>query len=746
MASTYSWNTTATGTWATGADWTNGATGVSPTVASGDLADIFTHTTIVVSDTTSGAGALWLNNTSGSGLAQINVGTSDKLTITNAGTIQNGKISLGALGGTASFGTLILNGGTVSITQATGTVAVGAGGFTESSGTFSPTKGVLTDAGGLSVSGGTFSDNANTTISGLANFTGGTDSFGGANSPAISVGTLTVGSAATLTLNNGTDTVTTGAVTNNGTMTMAGGTLVASAAGISNAGAISGFGKLSGGALSGAGSVTASGGTLTINDTDSSTLTIANGAGNILNLSAAQSGITVNFAGSAGELELSDFTTGTPDSLNFASSTVNGMFVNTTTVATNKITLVGPTEANISATYTPSTATTGTLSISDSSGVITTISLTGLTGTTGGSEFANWSGSTTTTDVWLSNSLCFAAGTQIRTARGDVAVEALAEGDLTVTHTGEHRPIKWIGYRRLDLTRHTHPNLAAPVRVRRGAFGENLPCRDLVVSPDHCMFVDGKLIPAKLLINEMSIVQERDTRVVEYYHVELDRHAVLLAEGLPVESYLDTGNRTFFSNAGLALVLHPEFHVNAGLRCWETDACAPLAVSAEAVEPVWRKLADRAEAFGYARPAIATTEDADLHLVANGRSIRPISADRGCHVFVLPPGTAAVQLASRAGAPSDVVPYLEDWRQLGVAVSRIVVRSSTEQSEIPADHPALTQGWHAAEHDGPALWRWTDGHARLPIAMSAEPLTVEVHVRQSATYRLDTAEPKRLVA
>ena len=106
-----------------------------------------------------------------------------------------------------------------------------------------------------------------------------------------------------------------------------------------------------------------------------------------------------------------------------------------------------------------------------------------------------------------------------------------------------------------------------------------------MLSPDHCLFLDGKLIPAKLLINDMTIVQERETRFVSYYHVELEHHAVLLAEGAPVESYLDTGNRAFFSNASLALVLHPESTVNAGLKCWERDACAPLAVSQPAVGP-----------------------------------------------------------------------------------------------------------------------------------------------------------------
>ncbi|HEY1932769.1 MAG TPA: Hint domain-containing protein [Acetobacteraceae bacterium] len=754
MASTYSWNTSSTGTWATStADWTNvntTTTGTAPTVAAGDLAEITVKTTITVADTTSGAGSLSLS--AASGVAEISVSASDKLTITNAGTIlSGGKLILGAAGGEASLGSVVVNGGTIAITQATGTLLAGSGGFSESSGLFSPATGVFNDTGNLSVSGGTFSDNTKgSTISGIASFTGGTDSFGGTNSAPISIGTLTVGgaSAGKLTLDSGTDTIAgTSATTinSNGTLAMNGGTLVAGSAGITDSGLITGFGALSGGALSGAGSVTASGGTLTINDTDSSALTVANSASNILNLSAAQSGITVSFAGAAGALELSDFSIGTPDSLNFASSTVAGMNVNTSQTATNEIILTGPTESGVKAVFTGS-GTSGSLQISDSTGVITTISLTGLIGTTDGAEYANWTGATTTTDIFLSNAVCFGPGTQILTAHGEVAVEALAEGDLVVTHTGEQRPIKWIGYRRMDLTRHSRPSLAAPVRIRRGAFAENLPGRDLIVSPDHCLFVDGKLIPAKLLINDMTVVQERDTRVAEYYHVELDRHAVLLAEGLPAESYLDTGNRAFFSNAGLALVLHPEFHVNAGLRCWETDACAPLAVSAEAVEPVWRDLAARAEMLGYTLPEVATTDDADLRVVANGRTIRPVAANGGCHVFVLPPGASAVRLVSRAGSPSDVVPYLEDWRLLGVAVNRIVVRSSQEQIEIPADHPALTQGWHAIEHEGAAQWRWTDGSARLPIAASTEPLTVEVHVRQTMQYRLETAAPRRLVA
>lgn len=334
--------------------------------------------------------------------------------------------------------------------------------------------------------------------------------------------------------------------------------------------------------------------------------------------------------------------------------------------------------------------------------------------------------------------VCFARGTRILTPSGEVAVEDLAEGDSVVTLAGGAQvpqPVAWIGRRRIDLAAHPRPQLAAPVRIRRDAFGAGLPRRDLVVSPDHCLFVDGRLIPAKALVNDMTIVQERHLRHVDYHHVELRRHAVLLAEGLPAESYLDTGNRAFFANAGLALLLHPEFHVNAGLRRWARDACAPLTVEPALLEPVWRRLADRAEAMGFARPAHVTTDDADVHLVADGRAIRPVAVAGGRHTFVLGDAGTELRLVSRTAIPADDAAYAGDWRSLGVAVGRIVVRGQGRVTEIPADHPGLKDGWHPPETDGATLWRWTDGNARLPVQPTSGPLVVEVHVGMSPKFR-----------
>ena len=101
--------------------------------------------------------------------------------------------------------------------------------------------------------------------------------------------------------------------------------------------------------------------------------------------------------------------------------------------------------------------------------------------------------------------------------------------------------VTWIGERRVDLARHPDPAKAAPIRIAARAITAGAPSRDLLVSPDHCLFIDGVLIPAKLLVNGGTIVQEIARARIRYFHVELDRHSVVLAENLATESYLDTG-------------------------------------------------------------------------------------------------------------------------------------------------------------------------------------------------------------
>ena len=175
---------------------------------------------------------------------------------------------------------------------------------------------------------------------------------------------------------------------------------------------------------------------------------------------------------------------------------------------------------------------------------------------------------------------CFAAGTRIATPRGAVAVETLQVGDEVCTVLGGRpQPIIWVGHRRIDCTRHRAPRQVWPVRIAAGAFGPAQPARDLLLSPDHAVYVDGVLIPAKYLIDGETITQVRCDGVT-YHHIELARHDVLLAEGLPAESYLAGADRTVFANRTGVVAMHPDM----SSRVWEAEGCAELIVTGPALE------------------------------------------------------------------------------------------------------------------------------------------------------------------
>jgi Hint domain len=181
---------------------------------------------------------------------------------------------------------------------------------------------------------------------------------------------------------------------------------------------------------------------------------------------------------------------------------------------------------------------------------------------------------------------CFAAGTKIATERGEIAVESLRPGDLVRVLGDEgFAPVVWIGHRRIDCRRHPKPEAVWPVRVSAGAFGPGRPSCDLWLSPDHALFLEGVLIPVKYLMDGAAIVQV-PVDTVTYYHVELPRHSVLLAEGLAAESYLEAGDRGNFANGGGVVALYPDF---AALR-WEAQGCAPLVVTGPELEAARRSV------------------------------------------------------------------------------------------------------------------------------------------------------------
>jgi hypothetical protein len=146
---------------------------------------------------------------------------------------------------------------------------------------------------------------------------------------------------------------------------------------------------------------------------------------------------------------------------------------------------------------------------------------------------------------------CILRGTHIQTCSGTERVEKLAIGDRVVTSRGEGKPIKWIGRQRFSLGASSRwPECVHPIRVARSALADNVPHADLYLSPMHAVLINGALIEVKDLVNGTSIapaVPER-TRDIEYFHIELATHEVILAEGAAVETLLVTDGRERFSN------------------------------------------------------------------------------------------------------------------------------------------------------------------------------------------------------
>nr|WP_244435452.1 Hint domain-containing protein [Methylobacterium sp. B34] len=135
---------------------------------------------------------------------------------------------------------------------------------------------------------------------------------------------------------------------------------------------------------------------------------------------------------------------------------------------------------------------------------------------------------------------CYVTGTRIRVLRdrviSDVPVEHLEVGDLAITAGGKPRPIRWIGSR--SYPGFTAPRRDCPVRITAGALADNVPARDLLLSPDHALWLDGLFVAAGHLVNGTSITRGEAVQDLTYWHVELDSHDLLMAENTPAESFL----------------------------------------------------------------------------------------------------------------------------------------------------------------------------------------------------------------
>jgi hypothetical protein len=284
---------------------------------------------------------------------------------------------------------------------------------------------------------------------------------------------------------------------------------------------------------------------------------------------------------------------------------------------------------------------------------------------------------------------CYAAGTRILTASGERCIEELQPGERLPTASGRMAPLRWVGRRRIGFAAGRPDDGVCPVRVRAGAFAPGRPHRDLVLSPAHALFIDGALIPVHLLVNGATVAREPGVGAVTYLHVELDRHDVIFAEGLPAESWLDTGNRGAFANAPGATPLDAA----AALAIWARSACATLVLEGDALAVARRRLAQRATEMGW-----HLADAPDARLVADGRVLRPDMVGGQCR-FAVPRGAGRLRLVSRSFVPAEH--GMADHRRLGLAIRRI----SADGVRLA---PSGT-GWYPPERD----LQWTDGDAVL---------------------------------
>lgn len=141
---------------------------------------------------------------------------------------------------------------------------------------------------------------------------------------------------------------------------------------------------------------------------------------------------------------------------------------------------------------------------------------------------------------------CFLRGTRIFTPRGYRRVENLKVGDLVRRADGVDIEIRWHGSTRLTQPESLTAN--APVRIPKGAFGQNTPERDLFLSPNHRVMMSSAvyelyfndqevLIPAKHLVGWRGISVVEAQQELEYHHLLFDQHEVVLSEGLTTESF-----------------------------------------------------------------------------------------------------------------------------------------------------------------------------------------------------------------
>ncbi len=421
------------------------------------------------------------------------------------------------------------------------TVAVIAGTAAVSASTLSD-NGLITVAAGTGfVDAGTLAGTGKLVVGGTASLTGNTSLASITDNGSLVVGGTVSGP---ITIASGANAAVAGSLVDTGALSGAGTLTVGAGNSATLSGGAAGISVADNGSLTVAGSVSS-------NITGTGTLDVASGTSATLAGVASLVGITDDGAltlGSAYAGSINMGGNGAGSAVDITGADVTSGVLNTTitnlgyhdTVALGgaNFTLSGSSDA-LSESYNSST---GVVTIHDATnGQTLQVTL----GLASGDNASLLHVSEVNGQVELT--LCFYPGTALATPAGEMLVEELKAGDMVMTAKGA-MPVRWIGHNHIH-TRFADPLRSLPIRIRQGALGGGLPERDLLLSPDHAIFMDGILAHASALVNGTSIVREYDVpEQFTYYHVELETHELLLAEGVQAESFVDNVDRMHFHN------------------------------------------------------------------------------------------------------------------------------------------------------------------------------------------------------
>lgn len=608
-----------------------------------------------------------------------------------------GTMSIGgaALVGVAGNATLYASGD-----LAAGSLTLGSGGVLEATGAATLSLGSLSNRGGVTLAGGALLDAAN--YAGAGGMTlGGTAVMNIAGTASLSGGLVSLGVGTSLQAASLVETA--GQLSLAGTLAATGAMSLSNAqlndgwvqAGtLSLAGTLAGYGIIDAGTLIDTGTLAVQGGDLLL--ARGSLIgggVVEIGSQATLELNSTDLSTTpISFTGTSSLLVLDNVAAGMPGIANMSSFDA----VDLVGVAPSLVGLGGNTidvrnaQGSLTAAFTLGTA----------AGALPAVSV-----------IADGSGGALLT---LGGELpCFARGTGILTPHGYRPIEALRPGDPVITARGERRPVRWLGWSVLDLN-YGPGQEARPVLIRPGAFGPGKPARPVRLSPSHGVHVEGVLVPASCLVNGATILRDTAMPAITYYHLELDRHDALLAEGLPCESYFCDGNRDWLSH-------------ELGRRSPARRPFAATVSGGPRLAAIRRMLHEQALHSGFTPGFLPR-----LRAMAAGQDVLPCFSGpdgwRQARFSLAQPARELILLAP-ACAPAETDPDSEDRRALGLCLgdtpglrlgagwlarapgdigdwmgSRATLLSPRPRRHWALAIAALPQSWQRAQGSPPGFW------------------------------------------